>query len=161
MSGKSRFLSTELARSAQVNLKWHGKDGMIGRKLQAIIAAHEHGIDKVSRIFEVTEKTLTSWIKKFIEGGASALLHAPRKTKDPLLNEQEKEQVHNWLIKDSSLTIKIVMEKIKNVFTKVVSTATAHRIMREGAMAYQTPRPRHYKADSHKQEEFKKNFKIS
>ena len=159
MSRTSSFLSEKVIEGAKASLKEHGKDGMIGRKLQAIISVAEHGINRISDVYDVTEKTLTSWIKKFIASGAEGLLHKPRRTNASLLTIEEKAEVCNWLMKNSSLTIMEVMQKIKDKLGKVVKRSTTHNIMRECGLSYQTARPRHYKADLEKQEGFKKNFR--
>lgn len=159
MSRTSSFLSEKVVEAAKASLREHGKDGMIGRKLQAIISAFELGIGKVADVFGVTEKTLTSWIKKFSASGSPGLLHRPRRKKLPLLTIEEKAEVGNWLMKNSSLTIMEVMQKIKDKFGKVVGRTRTYYIMRECGMSYQTARPRHYKADAEKQVEFKKNYK--
>ena len=46
MSGVSKWLDDPLVESAVNHLKKVGKDELLGRKLQAIIAAKKHGISQ-------------------------------------------------------------------------------------------------------------------
>ncbi len=53
MARKSNAISDDLYDQAKKSLKKAGRDGDVGRRLQAIISAKQHGITAVSRVREV------------------------------------------------------------------------------------------------------------
>ena len=75
-----------------------------------------------------------------------------------ILKEEQKERIKDWLKGDSSLTIKEVKKKIEEEMKVKVSNTTVYNIIKSCGFSYQTPRPRHYKADKVAQEEFKKKL---
>ena len=71
MSKTSKLLDDAVFINAKEGLKKMGKSALISRKLQAIVSARVHGISKVAAIYNVTNKTLTSWIKSLKNGSLS------------------------------------------------------------------------------------------
>jgi len=64
--------------------------------------------------------------------------------------------IEEWIASDAMITSKALMIKIKEFFGISVSVMTAHRIIKRLEYSYITPRPRHYKQEQDKVEEFKK-----
>ncbi len=54
MANKTKAINKGLLKQAQDSLKNTSRDGEIGRKLQAIISAEEHGVKAASEIFGVS-----------------------------------------------------------------------------------------------------------
>ena len=65
MARKSNAISDDLYKQAKKSLKKAGRDGDVGRRLQAIISAKQHGITAVAKICNITRATLMSWIRNF------------------------------------------------------------------------------------------------
>lgn len=63
MSTQSKLLSDEVVASAKKALKAMGKNALLAKKLEAIIAAKKHGITLVSKIYSISRTTLTEWVK--------------------------------------------------------------------------------------------------
>lgn len=153
----SKFLDDSVVLQAKEGLKELGKSATISRKLQAIISARTHGISKVASIYNVTNKTLTFWIKSLRNGGVSDLKPKPKATRLVLLGEDEKRMIQKWLEKDPNLTIKKIRLLIKKEMKIEVSKSTVHRLIKRLGFSHITARPMHHKQDKTKLEEFKKN----
>jgi transposase len=157
MSGVTKKIDKELLKRAKESLKGLGNKGYMGIKLQAIISSKEHGISKVSEILGIARSTLYKWIRKFKIDLKELKLKAGR-GRSSILKEEQKERIKDWLKGDSSLTIKEVKKKIEEEMKVKVSNTTVYNIIKSCGFSYQTPRPRHYKADKVAQEEFKKKL---
>ena len=62
MTQISKLLDDQVVEKAKAQLHKVGKTALMTRKLEAIISAKKHGISKVAEIYDITRKTLTSWI---------------------------------------------------------------------------------------------------
>lgn len=158
MPATSKLLDDLTFIRAQEGLKQMGKSAIISKKLQAIISAKTHGISKVAAIYNVTNKSLTFWIKSLRNGSLSDLTPKNKATRILLLGEVEKKIILQWLEKDADLTIKKIRLKIKKEMQITVSKSTVHRLIKKLGFSHITARPIHYKQDEEKLVEFKKNF---
>lgn len=157
MPATSKLLDNSVILTAKEGLKELGKSALISKKLQAIISAKTHGISKVAAVYNVTNKTLTFWIKSLKNGSLSDLLPKTKATKKPLIDESASKIILEWLNKDPGLTIKKVRLMIKKELGIKASKSTVHRLMKKLGFAHITARSVHYKQDKERLEEFKKN----
>lgn len=157
MPATSKLLDDSLVLRAAEGLKELGKSAIISRKLQAIISAKTHGISNVAAIYNVTNKTLTFWIKSLKNGSLADLSPKAKATRMLLIDDSTSKIVQKWLNKDSSLTIKKVRLRMKKEIGITASKSTVHRLMKKLGFAHITARSVHYKQDKTKLEEFKKN----
>lgn len=158
MPATSKLLDDSLVLQAEEGLKKLGKSAIISRKLQAIISAKTHGISKVAAIYNVTNKTLTFWIKSLKNGSLADLSPKSKATRTLLIDDKCHKIVQKWLNKDSSLTIKKVRLRIEKEMGIVASKSTVHRLMKKLGFAHITARSMHYKQDKIKLEVFKKKL---
>ena len=113
MSKTSKLLDEAVFINAKEGLKKIGRSALISRKLQAIVSARVHGISKVAAIYNVTNKTLTFWIKSLKNGSLSDLFPKPKSVRESLINDRAVKVIEEWLNKDPNLTIKKVRLMIK------------------------------------------------
>lgn len=146
----------ELATSA---LKDMGKSGVVARKLQAIIAAKNHGITKTAEFYFITKKTLISWIKEFKFESTEALKIQVGRGRKALLTAAQTEEVRGWINENRNITINRLRAMILDKMQIDLSKSTIHRLMHKLEFSYITPRPRHYKQDPKLKDEFKKKSK--
>jgi transposase len=156
MAQSSKLLDKTVVEIAKKELQKLGKSGKIAIKLQALIAASTHGITKVADILGYTRATITSWIKLLKSGDVSALNDKPKTPRRSLLTEEQKQMIGEWIKEDSNITILGLCAKVKENIGITISKSTMHRIMQKLNFSYITPRPKHYKQDVERQEEFKK-----
>ncbi len=112
----------------------------------------------VAKVFGISRTTLTVWIKH-IKNDRFKALQAPaeRKRKDKINNEQ-KSQIQEWLIKDPQLTLKAIQLKLKAQYQLSVGISTVQRKLKEMNFSYITPRPKHVNQDKTKVEDLKKKY---
>ena len=156
MARISKLLDQDVLKFANSELKKLGKNAYVTRKLQAVIAAHKHGITKVAKIYDISRTSLTEWIKH-LKSQSMVKLRAPesrkRRTK---IDMDQMEIIRLWISNDPSITIKNVKLKIEETMGQKLSLSTVHRMMQKLNFSYITARPRHYKKDEKLVIEFKK-----
>jgi transposase len=158
MGGVSRLLEDGVVLLAKKELKRLGRNGLVARKLEAVISAKKHGIKKVAEVYDISRTSLTSWIKHLRNGNIERLQAPPERRKKSILNEDQRAIIKSWINDDSQLTIDMVQAKIEESFVLRISRATTHREMKKLDFAYITPRPRHFKQDPNQVAEFKKKY---
>jgi transposase len=158
MSQSSKLLSKEVTEKAKSQLKEIGKSAIISRKLEAVISAGKHGITEVAKIYDITRKTLTSWIKHVKNDSMEKLSAPPERKRKNKLNDAHRKQILSWIEEDSQITIKAVRIRIEEEFEIVISKSTVHREIMKMGYSHITPRPKHFKQDPKKMEEFKKKY---
>lgn len=158
MSKQSKLLNDEVVALAEKALKAMGKNALLAKKLEAIIAAKKHGITLVSKIYSISRTTLTEWIK-YVKNDAFEKLQAPpeRKRKNKIDSNQGN-QIKEWITKDPQLTLKAIKLKLQAQYGLIVSISTVQRVLKKMKYSYITPRPQHAKQDTKKVEEFKKKY---
>jgi transposase len=145
-------------KTAEEALKKVGKYGYVSKKLNAVIAASEHNITEVAKIYGISRTTLTSWIK-YVKELRLDKLEAPKERKrKSRLNSEQLEEIRHWLELDPNITIKMVRIRIDEKYGIGISKSTVHKAMQGLNFSYITPRPKHYKQDKELIEEFKKKF---
>lgn len=159
MPGITKLVDEATFNKAQQELRILGNYSKLSIKLKAIIAAKEHGIAEVSKIFGITRATLTSWIKTLKEGPVDNLLVQPGRGPKSKLNGAQMAAIAEWIKNNPSITITKVKAQIHKKFNIEFSVASTHRIMQDLSFSYITPRPKHYKQDQSTHEEFKKKSK--
>jgi transposase len=156
MSRKSAYLSDELLKSARAELKKLGRNVLVARKLEAIIASCEYGITEVSKIYGVTRKTLTFWIKNFLSTRLENLKSPPSRRRKTILNELDRDAIKKIIDENSQITINFLAQKVLEICGKKISKSSMHREIQKMKYSYIRPRPQHYKQDKEKVEAFKK-----
>jgi transposase len=156
MSRKSSYLSEELLKSAQLELKRLGRNALIARKLDAIIAACKYGITEVAKVYGITRKTLLFWIKNFSSTKLENLKAPPNRHRKTILNDSDREVIRQIIAENSQVTINFLVQKALEICKKKVSYSTMLREIKKMRYSYITSRPQHYKQDKAKVEAFKK-----
>jgi transposase len=159
MSRKSELLSAEVLEIAKAELKKLGAYGYVSKKLTAVIAAGVHGIKDVAKIYGISRNTLTEWVRCISNKDLDKLKAPKERCRPRKLKDDQMLVIEGWIASDPMITSKALMLKIKEFFGISVSMMTAHRIIKRLEYSYITPRPRHYKQDKEKVEEFKKKSK--
>ena len=159
MSRKSRYVSDELLESASEELKKLCKDALIARKLEAIIAACKYGISEVAKIYNITHKTLLSWIKNFKATKLDNLKAPPNRHRKSILNESDREIIKKIIEVNPQVTINFLVQKTLELCGKKISKSSMHRELKKMKYSHITPRPQHYKQDKEKVDTFKKRSK--
>jgi transposase len=156
MAKKSKLIDKEVVVIAEKALKSIGKNALLAKKLEAIIAANKLGITLVAKVYDISRTTLTAWIKH-LKNGKLEKLEAPveRKRKD-ILNSDQKNQIKEWVAKDPQLTLNAIKLKLEATYKLIVSKSTIQRTLKKMNFSYITARPKHSKQDKTKVEEFKK-----
>ena len=84
MTQTSKLLDDQVVEKAKTQLRKVGKTALMTRKLEAIISAKKHGISQVAQIYDITRKTLTSWIKCVRNDNLERPLHEPHEFRNNL-----------------------------------------------------------------------------
>jgi transposase len=159
MIGVTKAISNSVYYKAIDALREANKAGEISKKLQAIKSAKEHGIKKVAEVFGVSRVTIMSWVKKFYEGGISALQLQSGRGKKEYLTVDEKNIIKQIVNENPNITIKALGIKINKMFKKNLCKSAIHKMLKRLSLSYITPRPVHYKQDKTHHDEFKKKSK--
>lgn len=156
MTKSSKLLDQDVVRIAKKELQKLGQYGYVSKKLQAVIAASEHGIKDVARIYNVSRNSITSWIKIIKKGDIESLKAPKTRKRKQILNKEWMNIVKDWIMENPNITAKELRERIAKEFNIELSLSTAYRTIKRLNFSYITPRPRHYKKDEKLVEEFKK-----
>ena len=130
--------------------------GTLSKKLQAVIAAHKHGIKDASKVLDVSKTSIYLWAKQIKTGDLKGLINKSKHQDGIKLKKQHKDAISKWLTKKPTLTIKEVRELLFDHFNIDISKSTVHRAMQELNFSYITGRKQHYKQDTKAVERFKK-----
>lgn len=141
------------AKLALLNLK---QQAVIANRLKAIIAAHNHGIKKVSEVLDIDRTSICRWANKLNKDGAASLINIAKHKDGIKLKSHHKEQIAKWININPNITRQSVVQKLKDKFSLEISLSTARRAMRLVGFSYITPRQTHYKQDKKESENFKK-----
>jgi transposase len=156
MANITKAISDDLFILAQSALKESGKSGDVGRKLQAIISAKEHGVRAVAKIFGVSRQSLMTWIKSFAAESEDGLKIKSGRGRKRLINKEIEGIARNILQENPNTTIDHLQQILFYKHNVSVARATVHRMIKRLDLSYITPRPQHYKTDIIAQEQFKK-----
>jgi transposase len=156
MARKSKLLDDEVENLAITALKKIGKSGLVGRKLQVILAAKKHGITKTAEFYSITKKSIITWIKELKEKSVTALEVGVGRGRKFLLNQDQELEVKKWIEENCNITIRHLRLLIIDRMGICLAPATVHRLMQRLRFSYITPRPKHYKQNEKLKTEFKK-----
>lgn len=159
MARKSNAISDTLYEQAKSSLKKAGRDGEVGRRLQAIISAKTHGITAVAKIYDITRATLMSWIRSFEKESVGGLRIKPGRGRKSKMGLEIEEDVRAIIKANPNIIIDQLRLRIIEKYGINIGRSTVHRLMKKLSFSYITPRPRHYKSDKDLQEDFKKKPK--
>lgn len=156
-----QLITDDLYKKAVKQLEQMSKDNRAAIRLRAIVAAKEHGVNRVSAIFGITSNTLRLWVKNFQSGGLAQLDYKKGRGRKSNLLQIHRDAILMWLKDDCNLTINQLLQKLEQKFELKSSKSALHRVLKTLKLSYITPRPQHYKQDKEKQEEFKKKSERS
>ena len=131
MSKTSQIVNDSIAKIAQTKLNQLNYNTKSIIKLKAIIAANEHGVSNVAKVFNVTDKTILSWTKKLKadpDGFLNIRAGRGRKTK---LNQSQIKTIQAMIINNPQLSIKEVQNEIERGFGIRLGTTTVYYIMQK------------------------------
>lgn len=158
MARTSKLIDTEVIRKAQQGLKQIGKNALLARKLEAVLAASKHGIKQVAKIYDISRTSLTEWINRLKNGTLDQLCAPAQRKRKSIMVDDERKLIQEWLESDPQMTIDQVQQKFKIKTGKDVSRSTMHREMKKLNFSYITARKQHYKSNPEKVQEFKKKY---
>ncbi len=156
MTQTSKLLDDQVVEKAKTQLRKVGKTALMTRKLEAIISAKKHGISQVAQIYDITRKTLTSWIKCVRNDNLDGLRAPTARKRKNKLNDAQRAEIIEWLKVDSQLTLEAIKLRIKERYSIEISKSTVHREIHKQKYSYIKPRPQHFKQDQNQVTEFKK-----
>lgn len=156
MTKSSNLLDQDVVRIAKKELKKLGQYGYVSKKLQAVIAASEHGIKDVARIYNISRNSITSWIKSIKKMDIESLKAPKTRKRKQIISDELMSIIKNWIIENPNIIAKQVQKKLIQEFMLDVSLSTAYRAIKRLNFSYITPRPSHYKKDEKLVSEFKK-----
>jgi transposase len=156
MKTKTKAISDDLYDKARKSLKKTGRDGEVGRRLQAIISAKKHGITAVAKIYSISRTTLMTWIQNFEKESMQGLRIKPGRGPKSKISAEIREDARAMIRSNPNITIDHLRLKIIEKHDINIGRSTVHRLMKNLSFSYITPRPRHYKSDKDLQEDFKK-----
>ena len=156
MTRVSKLLDEQVVNFAKAALKKIGKNALLARKLEAVIAAGNHGITVVAKVYDISRTTLTEWIKH-VKAEQISKLNAPKERKrKSILNDADRAIVKSWIEVDPSLTLDALVIKSADNLQKIISRTTMYREVVKMKYSYITPRKQHINNDPKLAEEFKK-----
>jgi transposase len=155
----TKLITEELYQKASEALKTMSETNRVAIRLRAIISAREHGVNLVSKIFNITSNTLRNWVKSFCQGGEQSLMYEKGRGRRSKLSEEHRRMILRWIGEDCNLTINKILFKLKDEFGLESSKSAVHRVLHDLNLSYITPRPQHYKQNVSQKEEFKKKSK--
>ena len=156
MSRVSNAISDDLYSKVLEDLRICGRQSDDLRKLQAIKSAKENSITLVAKIFGISRVTLMSWISSYESMGMGGLKLKAGRGRKRIIDAEEEEIIKGWLEEDKTITIKSLGFRIKQDLGKEIGKTATHDLIKKLGFSYITPRPKHYKQEKQKQEEFKK-----
>lgn len=151
----TKLITDELYAKASASLNKMSETDRVAIRLRAIVAAKEHGVNLVSKVFSITSNTLRNWVKSFSQNGVEALEYDKGRGRKSNIPEDYHNMILQWVQEDSNLTIHKILCRLQERGVKT-SKSAVHRVLLQLNLSYITPRPRHYKQDPSKQLEFKK-----
>lgn len=150
------IIDKDLANKAKLALLNLKQNAVIANRLKAIIAAHNHGIKKVSEVLDVDRTSLVRWANKLKNDGVESLVNIAKHKDGIKIKNHHKEQIAKWIKINPNITRNEVVSRLENKFNLQISPSTARRAMKSVGFSYITPRKNHYKQDKQKVENFKK-----
>jgi len=154
------IIDKDLSDKAKLALSKLKQNGVIANRLKAIIAAHNHGVGKVSEVLDIDRTSLFRWASKLNNDGAESLINVAKHKDGIKLKNYHKEQIAKWIKINPNITRQSIVQKLKDKFNLEISLSTARRAMKSVGFSYITPRKHHYKQDKNEVGKFKKKSSI-
>lgn len=154
-----QLITEEVYKRALNQLSKITKDNRIAIRLRAIVSAKEQGVGIVAKVFNINPNTLRVWVKNFKDGDVNDLEYKYGRGRKSNIKNEDYDVIQEWIEKDSNLTINKIIRRLEKELNVKTSKSAVHRALKKLSLSYITPRPKHYKQDQIKQEEFKKKFK--
>jgi len=153
MGRVSKLIDETVLLNAKEELKALGDEGVVAQRLRAVVAAKKHGISRVAEIFNITNATLISWIKRSKNKNSMILLSKTPRSKR--LNQEQIDIMAGWVRKDPNYTLTEISTKCQKEFKITVSKSTVHNYLKKLGLSHITPRPKHYKQNPVEVADFK------
>lgn len=163
MGRHKSLLTVEIQHKIDADLKQIVNSDIV-LKLTALKAASVHRQSDVAKMYNISRSTLQRWAFLYRNFGKEGLKAKPKGHNPAKLTESEKDTLKQWILdsKDHSdnpvhWTLNRLKQEILNNFGKTVGKTPLWLALKSMGLSLKKPRPRHYKADLKKQEDFKKN----
>lgn len=147
MSMTIKLITDELYKKAIRALSQTNEINRVSIRLKAIIPAKEHGVNLVSKIFNITSNTLRNWVKSFAENGEEGLMYEKGRGRKSKIFNEHRAAILAWTQEDCNLTINKILFLLHEKFGLRSSKSAVHRVLLDLNLSYITPRPQHYKQD--------------
>jgi transposase len=155
----TKLISEELFNKALLELDALGRYGKLSTRLQLIVISKNLSISGAARALGFNRVSVAKWIKRFDKEGISGLEDRCGKGRKTLINPKIISELQRLIKQDSQVTLKKLKIEIQNKFDITLSKSTIHNYVKSLGFAHITGRPKHYKQNKEKLEEFKKNSK--
>ena len=116
MPRETKIIDEDLVKEALKAVDKLGHEGIAATRLKAIVAAHKHGIKKVSEVYDINRSSLHRWVSLFKKGQIEAIKNAKKPPRSKLSKEQQ-EVVKSWIDNDYNLTLKKLGIMIEEEFS--------------------------------------------
>lgn len=126
-------------------------------KLKGILALKDNDISKVAKVLSVSRNSLKSWVRNFDAHGIEGLMPKAKNSRKSKLSDSNKEEIQKWINDNPNLTLKELSLMVKDKFGIDISLTGLWKNLKKMNLSYITARPRHFKQDKNKLDEFKKN----
>ena len=136
MTKSSNLLDQDVVRIAKKELKKLGQYGYVSKKLQVVIAASEHGIKDVARIYNISRNSITSWIKSIKKMDIESLKAPKTRKRKQIISDELMSIIKNWIIENPNIIAKQVQKKLIQEFMLDVSLSTAYRAIKRLNFSY-------------------------
>ncbi|MBD2449293.1 IS630 family transposase [Nostoc sp. FACHB-152] len=100
-----------------------------------ILVSQGAKIEELSRIFQVSYKTLYNWMSRWESEGVLGLYNKPGRGTPSKLNETQKQKIREWA-KQQPRQLKQVVQKVKEEWGITVSSKTIKRIIKMLSMSW-------------------------
>lgn len=100
MERVSNLLDKKLLVFAKNSLKSLGRNGMLARKLNAVINTKKHGIRKAADFYDIIRSTLTAWVNHLKYEEITKLLTPKERKKKTILNNDRRIMIGAWIKRD-------------------------------------------------------------
>ena len=161
MGLSTRLITEEIYNKGKVILESLNQTSRAAIRLRAIVAAKDHGVNLVSKVFDISSNTLRSWVKNFASGELEGLDYKSGRGRKSNINEEYQIAIYSWIQEDCNLTLDQIVLKLHESFKVKTSKSAVHRVTQKLKLSYITPRPKHYKQNQDLQTEFKKKSRDS
>ena len=156
MGLSKRLITEEIYTKGKLILENMSQTNRAAIRLRAIVAARDHGVNLVAKVFDISSNTLRSWVKSFAAGELEGLDYKTGRGRKSNINEDHQIAIYNWIKENCNLTLDQIVIRLQESFEVKTSKSAVHRILQKLKLSYITPRPKHHEQNINLQAEFKK-----